>query len=449
MLRFANKHSVIAVIVACCCLAASAVAATRVEGVRMHEAPDYTRIVFDTSATVAFELFTLENPARVVIDLKRATTGQGFRGASAAVGRKRIKNLRTAARGSDLRIVLDVNGKLEPKGFVLQPVAPYGNRLVVDLYVPNAKPMVANPTALPVPKPKLPANRDVIVAVDAGHGGEDPGAVGPNKAREKQVVLQISKRLVAQLNKVPGFQGKLVREGDYYVSLRERTMIARQQRADLFVSIHADAFKVPTVKGASVYTLSERGATSENARWLAAKENQSDLIGGVGDVRLADKTDTLAQVLLDLSMDATRSISIQAGRSVLGELGSVAKLHKDVVEQARFVVLKSPDIPSILVETGYLSNPQEARRLVTKDYQTKIAKAVANGIVSYMRSAPPTGTLLASTSQQRSVSHRISRGETLSGIAHRYRTSMRKIRQANALSSDALRIGQVLLIPPS
>ena len=415
-----------------------------VEGVRMHEAPNYTRVVFDTSASVSYKLFTLDNPARVVIDLQQATTGAKFGGAGAAVGRKRIKGLRTAKQGSNLRIVLDVQGQLDPKGFALQPVAPYGHRLVVDLFSSNVT--TSKPRQAPAPKPRR--SRDVIVAVDAGHGGEDPGAVGPNKAREKQVVLQISKRLVAEINKIPGFKGELVRTGDYYVSLRERTLIARQQRADLFVSVHADAFHIASVEGASVYTLSERGATSETARWLAAKENQSDLIGGVGDVSLVGKTDRLAQVLLDLSMDANRSISIQAGRSVLGELGTVAKLHKDVVEQAGFVVLKSPDIPSILVETGYLSNPKEARRLVTKAYQQKIAKAVSKGIVEYMKSAPPTGTQIAASSTGRSKSHRISRGETLSGLASHYGTSMRKIRLANQLASDSLRIGQVLLIPP-
>lgn len=430
--------------VALALLGASSWAAAQltVEGVRMHEAPNYTRVVFDTSGSVSYKLFTLDNPARVVIDLQQAKTGASFGGAGVAVGRKRVKALRTAKQGSNLRIVLDVQGQLKPKGFLLQPVAPYGHRLVVDLFASDAPKSV--PKAAPTPR----RSRNIVVAVDAGHGGEDPGAVGPNKAREKQVVLQISKRLVDEINKVPGFEGKLVRDGDYYVSLRERTLIARKQRADLFVSVHADAFSVSTVEGASVYTLSERGATSETARWLAAKENQSDLIGGVGNVSLDDKTDTLAQVLLDLSMAANRSISIQAGRSVLGEIGTVAKLHKNAVEQAGFVVLKSPDIPSILVETGYLSNPKEARRLVTKGYQLKIAKAVCNGIVAYMKSAPPTGTQIASSSTSRAKSHRITRGETLSGLASRYRTSMGKIRMANQLSSDSLRIGQVLLIPP-
>lgn len=422
-----------------------AAAQVTVQGVRMHEAPNYTRVVFDTSAGVTYKLFTLDNPARVVIDLEQAATGAKFGGAGAAVGRKRVKALRTAKQGANLRIVLDVQGQLKPKGFVLAPVAPYGHRLVVDLFSSDA--VASKPKQAPVPKPR--SSRDVIVAVDAGHGGEDPGAVGPNKAREKQVVLQISKRLVAEINKIPGFKGELVRKGDYYVSLRERTLIARQQRADLFVSVHADAFRIDSVEGASVYTLSDKGATSETARWLAAKENQSDLIGGVGDVSLVGKTDILAQVLLDMSMEANRSNSILAGRSVLGELGSVATLHKNVVEQAGFVVLKSPDIPSILVETGYLSNPKEARRLVTKSYQQKIAKAVTKGIVAYMKSAPPTGTRIAASTASRSKSHRITRGETLSGLASRYGTSMRKIRMANQLASDSLRIGQVLLIPPA
>jgi N-acetylmuramoyl-L-alanine amidase len=241
----------------------------------------------------------------------------------------------------------------------------------------------------------------------------------------------------------------LVRTGDYYVSLRKRVNIARQARADLFVSIHADAFDSPKVSGASVYTLSDKGATSETARWLAENENRSDLIGGVGDVSLDDKDDLLAHVLLDLSMDANRSASIQAGESVLDRLSVVAKMHKRRVEQAGFVVLKSPDIPSVLIETGYISNPAEARRLHSSAYQQKLATALYDGIRDYMAQSAPPGTLVAWQRERGGDRYTIKRGDTLSAIAVRYGTSARRIKETNGIATDRIRVGQVIVIPAS
>lgn len=413
--------------------------AASLQGVRMHEAPDATRVVFDTDAAIEYKVFTLKNPDRVVVDLKGVRPRGGFDPSAVAVGRKRVGRLRAAERDQNYRVVIDLQEKLEPRHFTLEPIAPYGHRLVVDLVVPNDRRRSV------VPPPVQP-NRDIVIAIDAGHGGEDPGAVGPTRLLEKQVALQISKRIVRLLDQEAGFDGVLIRTGDYYIGLTERPRIARKKRADLFVSIHADAWKTPVAAGASVYTLSDRGATSETAAWLAERENRSDLLGGVGDVSLDDKDPILAQVLLDLSMEATRSQSIEAGQAVLSELGAVAKLHKKRVEQAAFVVLKSPDMPSMLVETGFISNPGEEKRLSQAEHQQKLARAVANGVVSYMRANPPPGTAIAA-GPVGPIRYTISRGDTLSEIAQRYGVSSSAIKRENGLRNDNIRVGQVIIIP--
>ncbi len=430
-----------------CVLAALAVTAAQanvLQGVRMHEAPDHTRVVLDTAQPADYKLFTLDGPPRVVVDLSGTQVRGGFDPSVVGVGRDRIETVRGAQRADGYRLVLELKKALSPRAFTLAPVAPHGHRLVIDLYGKSA------PTPVVRSAPK--ARRDIIIAVDAGHGGDDPGAIAANKQREKNIVLQIAQRIVRRINAEEGFSAVLVRKGDYYISLRKRTEIARDARADLFISVHADAFTSASVSGASVYTLSDRGASSETARWLAAKENRADLIGGVGAVSLEDKDPVLRSVLLDLSMDANRSASIEAGKAILGELGGVVKLHKNRVEQAGFVVLKSPDVPSILIETGYLSNPAEARRLTHRDHQNKIAKAVVNGIKSYMTRSPPPGTLIAARmegNRDAAVSYTISRGDTVSEIAERFGISARSLRQANDLQNDRIRIGQVLKIPPS
>lgn len=417
------------------------VQATQLQGVRMHEAPDSTRVVFDTDAKVTFKVFTLQNPHRVVVDLKGVSPQSGFDPAVVAVGRERVRSLRAAPRNGDYRVVIDTKSALNPKAFTLQPIRPYGHRLVVDLFDPSSP--------KPTPRAKPPAkNRDVVIAIDAGHGGDDPGAIGPKKIYEKHVALQIARKVQRRLNALNGFQGELIRTGDYYLPHRKRTQLARQKRADLFISIHADAFKQANVKGASVYTLSDRGATSETAAWLAEKENRADLLGGVGDVSLNDKDPVLAHVLLDLSMDANRSQSITAGESILANLGRVTKLHKQRVEQAAFIVLKSPDMPSILIETGFISNPDEARRLSQAQHQNNIARAITTGIEQYMRNNPPPGTLLAANTGARSeLRYTIVRGDTLSTIAMRYGISSKLLKAKNGLRNDKIRVGQVLVIP--
>jgi N-acetylmuramoyl-L-alanine amidase len=414
-----------------------------VEALRVHEAPDYTRLVLETSAAVVFEVFTLANPDRVVLDVRGAKARPGLDLAGVAAAAAAIRAVRLAPRGEDLRIVLDLATPHRPRSERLAPVAPYGHRLVIDLF--GTVPAAPRPAVRAAPQ----GARDIVIAIDAGHGGEDPGAIGPNRIAEKRVVHAISEELKRLFDARPGYRGELVRSGDYYIALRERTRLARDMRADFFVSVHADAFRNPDARGASVYTLSERGASSEAARWLAEKENASDLIGGVGTVRLDDKDDLLKGVLLDLSMDGNRSASIEAGQSVLKALGGVTRLHRSTVEQAGFVVLKSPDVPSILVETGYISNPEEARALAQPAYQKKIARAIFDGVVAYLDRKPPPGTLVAQRGSSAPRQHVIQRGDTLSGIADRYRVSPVRLREANRLASDMIRVGQVLIIPAS
>ena len=409
------------------------------EGIRVHEAPEYTRVVFDTSAAVGFSVFVLARPLRVVIDLEDTRPHAAL--ATPSTKGTVIERVRRAVRrNGKYRVVLDVAEKVDPKSFTLAPVPPYGHRLVVDLFSTAPKkqaPVAHKPEGL----------RDVVVAIDAGHGGEDPGAIGVGRVLEKDVVFSLARRLERDLNQMQGFRAVMVREGDYAVRLRKRASIARQHRADLFVSIHADAFNSPGVRGASVYTLSQRGASSSTARWLAENENRSDLIGGVGSVSLDDKDDLLASVLLDLSMDANLLASIAAGEAVLGSLSAVGRLHKRRVEQAGFVVLKSPDVPSILVETGYLSNPEEARLLATASYQQRLASAIADGIQGYMLRNPPPDSLIATREDRGSVRHIIKHGDTLSGIAQRYQISTSVLRAVNGITGDRIRTGQVLVIP--
>jgi N-acetylmuramoyl-L-alanine amidase len=365
--------------------------------------------------------------------------------------------------------VLDMGQRFEPRHSTIQGADGHGSRVVIDLFATNAaaaKPVpaasvpvedsAAAPAAPSEPAPVASidtvsgAQRDFIVAIDAGHGGGDPGAIGVGKVREKGVAMAIAQALNRLFDAARGYRGVLVRHGDYYLTLRQRTEFARRQRADLFVSIHADAFMSSAARGASVYTLSEKGATSETARWLAEKENSSDLIGGVGDVSLDDKDATLRHVLLDLSMDANRSASIETGNSVLTSLGRVTRLHRARVEQAGFVVLKSPDIPSILVETGYLSNAAEARALSQASYQRRIAQAIFDGITHYVSKHPPADTWVArSASISSATRHVIRRGDTLSEIAAQYNVSSSHLKEVNGLANDMIRVGQVLIIPAS
>ncbi|WP_245725917.1 N-acetylmuramoyl-L-alanine amidase [Marinobacter mobilis] len=425
-------------------------AGSSIEGARIWPAPDHTRLVFDTSTPVEHNIFALENPARLVIDISNANLAADF--STLDLSGTPIQRIRSAARnGSDLRVVLDLRSDVQPRSFQLDPNQSYGHRLVLDLLGSGAGTRTSEPV-----QPTLSDNgsgrRDIIVVVDAGHGGEDPGAIGPSGTREKDVVLRLARALAEKIESQPGYTARLTRDGDYYVDLRSRTLLARRHNADLFVSVHADAFRTSQPRGASVFALSQRGATSETARWLARSENRSDLIGGSGGVSLDGKDDTLAGVLLDLSMTASINASIGVGDYVLRNLEQVTRLHKSGVEQAAFVVLKSPDIPSILVEAGFISNPQEERNLGSANYRERLANAVFKGVEDYFNQTPPPGTLVAWQKRQSTggTSHyQIRRGDTLSAVARDNRTTVRELMQYNGLSDDRVVVGQTIRIPAS
>ncbi|WP_218583044.1 N-acetylmuramoyl-L-alanine amidase [Pseudomonas sp. 8AS] len=470
-------------------LAADVLAATEVRSVRLWRAPDNTRLVFDLSGPVQHSVFTLAAPNRIVIDINGAQ--MVGRLDQLSLGNTPITAVRSAQRSpTDLRLVLDLSATVSPKSFSLAPNQQYGHRLVVDLFdqesapagsaavapavppsgntvttpppqnsagsasPPPQVPVAEVPSTAPAKLPPMPSGkREIVVAIDAGHGGEDPGALGPNKSVfEKNVTLAIAKELQRQINAEKGFRGELVRTGDYFIPLRKRTEIARKKGADLFVSIHADAAPRASAFGASVFALSDRGATSETARWLADSENQSDLIGGAGNVSLDDKDRMLAGVLLDLSMTASLSSSLNVGQKVLSHMGSITPLHKRRVEQAGFMVLKSPDIPSILVETGFISNPNEARKLSSHGHQQALARSITTGVKQFFQQNPPPGTYIAWLRDTGKIApgpreHVVTSGESLALIAQRYQVGLAALRSANSLRSDVIKVGQTLRIP--
>jgi N-acetylmuramoyl-L-alanine amidase len=448
--------------------AVQALAASDVQSVRLWRAPDNTRLVFDLSGPVKHSVFTLTAPDRIVIDVDGGNLPKPFE--QLPLEKTPISGLRAAKYDADtLRVVIDLSAQVTPKSFTLTPNQQYGHRLVVDLYDEGADPSATadvpatttpstpaapvSPTLPSLSLPSLPSSkRDIVIAIDAGHGGEDPGAIGPGKIYEKNVVLQISKELQRQINAEKGFRAELVRTGDYFIPLRKRTEIARKKGADLFVSIHADAAPRSSAYGASVFALSDRGATSETARWLADSENRSDLIGGAGNVSLGDKDQMLAGVLLDLSMTASLSSSLNIGQKVLSNMGRITPLHKSRVEQAGFMVLKSPDIPSILVETGFISNPSEARKLQTSAHQQSLARSIRSGVRQFFQENPPPGTYIAWMRDSGKIAsapreHVVRSGESLALLAERYQISLSALRSANSLKSDVIKIGQTLTIP--
>ncbi|MGB1238847.1 MAG: N-acetylmuramoyl-L-alanine amidase [Pseudomonadales bacterium] len=441
-----------------------------IESVRIWLAPDNTRLVFDLTGPVKHKIFALSNPSRVVLDIEDVSLKAELN--KVDLSKSPIAKLRSG-KGEPLRIVLDLKQKVSPKSFLLKPNSDYGHRLVVDLAGPNPnaikKPVP--PTSVPpkpaaqtetppkrepattksvATKPKRPL-RDIVIALDAGHGGKDPGALGPSGLREKEVVLGIAKELEKLIDAQDGFISRMIRRNDHYVNLRARIAVARKKRADLFVSIHADAFTDKRAKGASVWVLSNRGASSELGRRLAQKENSSDLIGGVGTVSLDDKDAVLRGVLLDMSMSSQREDSTKVASKVHNSLSRITKMHKPRVERAGFLVLKSPDIPSILVETGFISNPDEERALKQSSYRKKLAQAIFKGIQAHFLAEPPEFTKIYyqkyGDPENKPLQHQVVRGDSLSRIASRYGVSMNAIKVLNKINSNTIKIGQRLQIP--
>jgi N-acetylmuramoyl-L-alanine amidase len=421
------------------CLAVSSAWAVEVHDVRLWRAPDHTRIVFDLTGPAAHSLIVLSDPSRIVLDIHDTQLRAQL--ADLKLADTPVGKIRSGVReGDDLRVVFEINAEVDPRSFTLKANEQAGDRLVLDLYDRQARVVEVKKSV------QQSAKRDMIIAIDAGHGGEDPGAMGPGRVREKDVVMAIAKELSALFQADTGFQATMIRSGDYYVSLKGRRDLARERQADLFVSIHADAFRQKQAHGASVYALSTGGATSTAADYLAQRENAADLVGGVS---LSDKDDVLAGVLADLSMTSTLDTSLKLGDKVLRNVDSVAKLHKNKVEQAGFAVLKSPDIPSILVETGFISNPQEAGLLATSSYQKKMAAAIHRGIRDWFLAHPPSGTLLAWQKQQGGQQYVIASGDTLSDIADRFSVPLADLKSYNSISSSKILVGQKLTIPQS
>jgi N-acetylmuramoyl-L-alanine amidase len=406
-------------------------AATTVTAARVWPSAEYTRITLESAKPITHKMVMLKNPDRLVLDLNDVELGPALKTLTDKIlsGDPYIKQVRVGNfKPGVVRMVVDLKSEIKPEIFLLPPAGEYKHRLVLDIYPPldplmamldqRDKPAEAAPPADSATSPEAPAatetpalpdtanlppevkpqeikpqlspNKEDIrlltIAIDAGHGGEDPGARGANGSHEKHITLSIAKKLKALIDAEPNMRGVLTRDGDYFIPLHGRVVKARKVNADLFISIHADAFTRPEARGSSVFALSERGATSASARYLAKKENESDLIGGVS---LDDKDPYLARTLLDLSQTATINDSLKLGKAVLGHIGEINTLHKRSVEQAGFAVLKSPDIPSILVETAFISNPEEERKLNDDAYQDRLANAILSGIKRYFSSNPP------------------------------------------------------------
>lgn len=390
-------HTLLKTLLLCCALTSGLAQALQLSATRLWPSPDYTRITLESAQPVAHKYFMLRNPDRLVIDLEGVEAGAALDALAAQLAATDpfISGIRVGInRPGVIRLVLDLKTAVKPSVFKLQPLEQYGHRLVVDLYPAQANDTAATPVALlqpqmaEPPKPAAPQYaRLITVAIDAGHGGEDPGASGANGSREKDITLALAKKLKQKIDAQENMRAVLTRDGDYFVPLGQRVVKARGLKADLFLSIHADAFIKPDARGSSVFALSENGATSVAARWLAKKENDADLIGGANiDV----KDPFLKRTLIDLSQTATINDSLKLGYAVLQEIGGLNTLHKAQVEQAGFAVLKAPDIPSILIETAFISNPEEEKRLNDPAYQDKLVDAIVVGIKSYFDKHPLT-----------------------------------------------------------
>jgi N-acetylmuramoyl-L-alanine amidase len=382
-----------------------AAAPARVEDVRLWSGPEGTRLVLDLSAPVKYDVFTLNNPYRVVIDLANASIADSNRLPAGQGPVTRVRSGKQPRHG--LRFVLDLAVLQQPRSFIVGPDGTAGHRLVIEL--PAASGVAAAVSTTPSPAAAVVAppaeamnavksvasgqrGRDLVIAVDAGHGGKDPGAIGRGGTHEKQVTLAIARRLAAAIDREDGMRAVMVRDTDRFISLRGRVVKARDYKADMFISIHADSVRDRGVGGSSVYVLSLRGASDEAARWLAERENAADLMGGVS---LDDKNDVLASVLLDVTQKESVSNSVDAAESILGSLRGVTSVHRARVQHAGFVVLKSPDIPSVLVETAFISNAADEQRLKDPVHQLKIAEAILTGVRGFFHSRPPPGTRVA------------------------------------------------------
>lgn len=419
---------------------AAASAQVEVTGIRLAKNKGYLRLVFDLDKTVQHTIFSLHNPERVVLDLKQASMSRGL--VDTVQANKLIRGIRSGVQnGKDLRVVFDLKEQVAPRSFQLNPSGSAGHRLVLDLH-DAGQDVVSRAThsTKSVSNKKL---RDVVIAIDAGHGGKDPGATGKKGTKEKVVTLALAKKLEKIINNQRGMKALLIRKSDRFMRLRERINTARKNNADMMISLHADSFPNSKVRGSSIYALSVDGATSETARLLAEKENAADLL--FGDVSLAIEDKMVKEVLFDLSLTGTIQSSLDIGDEVIKQIGSVNKVHKKKVQQAGFAVLKAPNIPSVLLESAFISNPREEKNLRSSAHQTKVAKAIGRGVANYFSRKAPPGTWLSETA----TDYKVRSGDTLGGIANRFNTNVKDLRARNALHSSNLSAGQVLKIPVS
>ncbi|MBF7074114.1 N-acetylmuramoyl-L-alanine amidase [Glaciecola sp. MH2013] len=412
-----------------------------VTGMRVSPSRDSTRVVLDVSKQTSFSYFKLTSPERLVIDLKN--TNRDFDFSKIPNDSNLIKKIRhsTPKSKSDMRMVIELNKPIDPSMFTLTPSAEFGHRVVIDLKDPNPAPVLTNTAA-----PKR--DKDIIVVIDAGHGGNDPGSIGPKGTYEKNITLSISKMLEKKINDEPGLKAVMTRSGDYYISPNDRPSVATKANADLLVSIHADAFTTPQPRGGSVWVLSKGRADSELGRLLERTERDSQLLGSAADV-IGDR-DTeryFAETIFNMSMDLSRASSYDISNKVINEMKKVTRMHKKVPQSASLAVLTAPETPSILVEVGFISNPQEEKNLNWRAYRQQLADSLFTSIKRYFRNAPPEGTLWAQERDAAPRTHTVQSGDSLSVLAQRYNVSLTKLKTENNLKSDLVRIGQVLTIP--
>ncbi|CAH6869377.1 N-acetylmuramoyl-L-alanine amidase [Vibrio chagasii] len=437
-------------------LFSSLVSANSLKGLRVWPSPEETRVVIDLKSEVDFSYFTLSSPSRLVVDLKNtelATKLPVVVKDSPVLSK--VRKSSPPQKGT-YRLVFELKKSSKAELFKLSPTpgGQYGHRLVIDLphgAVSKSKPATkpSNPT---VSKDinQVKRQKDILIVIDPGHGGEDPGSIGPSRKYEKDATLSISKKLAAQLNAVPGIKTRMTRNADYFVNLNRRVAIARENEAHLLISIHADAFTTPQPRGGSVFVLNTRRANTEISRWIENKEKQSELLGGSGAAFTSNIDDkNVNQTLLDLQFSHSQKEGYKLATAILSEMGKVAKLHNSKPINTSLAVLRSPQIPSVLVETGFISNPTEEKLLFQRSHQDKLARAVTKAVVKYLKANPPEGIILSNaTSSTGSVSqHKVSRGESLSVIASKYGTSTQALMKYNNLKSSSLAIGQVLKIP--
>lgn len=424
-------------------VSSAALAKNQIDGIRVWPSPDNTRVVLDLNQQPEYSYFALKNPDRLVIDLANTQGKVAFNSKNSSSDLIKAVRHSSPKTPDSVRVVIDLSKKVQTEIFALPPTAPYSHRLVIDLSDQQGQRqnVVLNSDS-------SNRDRDIIVAIDAGHGGEDPGSIGGAGTHEKNITLSVSQKLAKLIDAQTGMRAVMMRTGDYYISPNQRPELARRQKADLFISIHADAFTTPQPSGASVWVLSMGRANSELGRWMEKTERHSELLGGAAEVIQDTASERyLAQALLDMSMDHSLTTSYDIAKGVIRELKSVTRLHKRTPQAASLAVLTSPDIPSILVETGFISNPREEKNLNWAEHRQKLANSIFKAVKQHFRRLPPDGTLWASNAKLEKRTHRVRSGESLSLLAQRYNVPVSQIKEINNLNTDMVRIGQVLTIP--